>query len=165
MSTTNIITNPNDLAPNALKALRTGVHIIQCESAPSPFPVTRAYGILFSFGSLLNYHHFMFLDGSNIYWNAYAYQTDEWYGWKTTRTTYMDVSVTVPTAGQAMQISSASGYVITYDKFVNGYVVDSNNVRALFHTYNNLVYAVFQTNTGANAPAGTYKVRCWYNPL
>ena len=165
MSTTNIITSPNDLAPNALKALRTGVHIIQCESAPSPFPVTRAYGILFSFGSLLNYHHFMFLDGSNVYWNSYAYQSDDWYGWKTTKSVYMDVSVTVPTAGQAMQISSASGYVVTWDKFINGYVVDSNNIRVLFHTYNNLIYAVFQTSTGANAPAGTYKVRCWYNPL
>lgn len=164
MNTTRIITNPNDLVPNALKNMSTGVHIVQCENAPAGFPVTSAYGLIFSFGSLLNYHQFLYMDKTNIYWNAYTYMQDAWVGWQATKTQYMDVSVTVPTAGTPMQISSASGYVITWDKFINGYVIDSNNIRVLFHTYNNLIYGTFLTNTGANAPAGTYKVRCWYNP-
>ena len=164
MNTNRIITNPNDLMPDALKNLRTGVYIVQCENTPAGFPVTSAYGIMFSFGSLLNYHQFLYMDTTNIYWNGYTYMRDAWEGWQATKTQYLDVNVNVTTAGQAAQVSSASGYVITFDKFINGYVIDSNNVRVLFHTYNNLIYGVFLTNTGANAPAGTYKVRCWYNP-
>lgn len=164
MNTSIIITNANDLVPNALKTLPTGVRIVQCENAPSSFPVTKAYGIIFSFGSTRNYHHYLFFNGENIWWASYFYVTDEWISWLATKNKYLDVNLTVVTAGTPVQLSSASGYVITYDTFINGMVVDSNSITVRFHTYNNLIYATFFTNTGANAPAGTYKLRCWYMP-
>ena len=164
MSTDTIITNANDIVPNALKNLRTGVHILQVQNAPSTFPVTSAYGLLFSFGSLLNYHQFLYFDQNNMYWNAYTYTDDQWVGWQTVRTKYLDVNVTISSAGTAAQLNSSSGGVLSWEKFINGYVIGSNNIQARFHTYNNLLYVKLYSDTGSNAPAGTYKIRCWYTP-
>ena len=163
MNTEVIITNASALTQNALKTLRTGAYIVQCDNAPSSFPVSNAYGILFHLGSLLNYSAFIFLGGGNVWDSFYSYTDDTWVAWRSLRTMYVDVNVTV-TSGGAAQLNSASGGVLSYEKFIYGYVIDSNSLNARFHTYSNLLYVKLYTDTGVAAPAGTYKIRCWYRP-
>lgn len=161
MNTVTILSNANQLTRSALATLPTGCYIVQCAST-TDFAVASAYGLLFHYGSLSNYHHYLFTNGDGLWKLTYSGTTQG--EWQSVRPTYMDVNLTVSTAGTAMQISSASGYKVTYANFLNAYVIDTNQIVARIHTYNNLLYAKFLTDTGANAPAATYKLRCWYMP-
>lgn len=161
MNTVTILSNANQLTRSALATLPTGCYIVQCAST-TDFAVASAYGLLFHYGSLSNYHHYLFTNGDGLWKLTYSGTTQG--EWQSVRPTYVDVNLTVTTAGTAMQISSASGYKVTYSNFLNAYVIDTNQIVVRIHTYNNLLYAKFLTDTGANAPAATYKLRCWYMP-
>ena len=161
MNTVTILSNANQLTRTALATLPTGCYIVQCAST-TDFAVASAYGLLFHYGSLNNYHHYLFTNGEGLWKLTYSGTTQG--EWQSVRPAYMDVSLTLTTAGGVVQLSSATGYVVSYNKFISGIVIDSNNINVRFHTYNNLIYAKFYTDTGSNAPTGTYKVRCWYMP-
>lgn len=161
MNTVTILSNANQLTRSALATLPTGCYIVQCAST-TDFAVASAYGVLFHYGSLANYHHYLFTNGEGLWKLTYSGTTQG--EWQSVRPAYMDASLTLTAVGGAVQLSSATGYVVSYNKFISGTVIDSNNINVRFHTYNNLIYAKFYTDTGNNAPTGTYKVRCWYMP-
>ena len=161
MNTVTILSNANQLTRSALATLPTGCYIVQCAST-TDFAIASAYGLLFHYGSLANYHHYLFTNGEGLWKLTYSGTTQG--EWQSVRPAYMDVSLTLTAVGGAVQLSSATGYVVSYNKFISGTVIDSNNINVRFHTYNNLIYAKFYTDAGSNAPTGTYKVRCWYMP-
>jgi len=73
---------------------------------------------------------------------------------------YEDVNIT---NDNGINISAATGYKATYDKFLNAYVVGANYIATIIYTYNNLIYCRLKNiDTLSNVPAGDYTVRVFY---
>lgn len=162
MNTSQILTSSSQITRTELAKLTTGTYIIQCASKPSDFLPASAYGVLFIFGSTSNYRHAIYSAGDEL-WKINFNGTTA-YSWKSCVPVYTDVSLAIPSAGTAIQINNNSGGKVNYANFINCYVLDTNDIVAQINTYANLLYVKFLTNTGSNAPAGTYKLRCWYYP-
>lgn len=77
---------------------------------------------------------------------------------------YKDLSATTAAAGGVAQINSLSGYIISKDNFLQAYVIGSNTISLRIYTYGDLLYVKPITVSGADAPAGTYTIRCVYVP-
>ena len=138
-----------------------GTYIVQCAST-SDFPVASAYGVLIHYGNLDSYHAFKYVDSAfaytyTIHYNGASINS----GWRWGNVWHNDVTLSI-TQGGAAQINLNSGNVINYTTFINGYVINTNNIVAQFNTYNNLIYVKLYTNQGTPAPAGTYTIRCIY---
>lgn len=166
MNTVTILSSAAGLTRSNIALLPTGCYIVQCAdtSAAADFPVVSAYGVIFIYGSANNYHHAIFTDGNNMWKCAFNGSTVNT-AWQAVKTGYIDVNLTVSTVGGVIQVNSASNNVLNYVKFINGYVVDTNNIEVRFHTYQNLIYAkLYNVADGSDAAEGTYKVRCYYLP-
>ena len=77
---------------------------------------------------------------------------------------YKDLSATIAAAGGVAQINSLSGYIISKDNFLQAYVIGTNTIALRVYTYGDLLYVKPITMSGADAPAGTYTIRCVYVP-
>lgn len=165
MHTSNqIITQASSLASNAIKALPTGIYIVQCETTPSDFATkgAKAYGILVHYGDENNYHHFLFTDETNVYKRTFGGILHDTY-WQSVRPVYKDFYITPSTAGRA-QLNSSSGNIVNYENFLNCFVIDASQIFLEPYTYNNLIYVRISNEQGQIITSGTYKVRCFYMP-
>lgn len=162
MTTNRILNQASQIQKSALSSLDTGAYIIQVASPPSDWLPSSGYGVLFIYGSKSNYHHMIFTNDVGM-WKINLNNTTVG-GWQSCVPTYMDVDCVLAAAGGAVQINSSSSYKVSYTNFINCYVVGTNDVVAQVNTYSNLLYVKFYLNNGNNAPAATYKLRCWYYP-
>lgn len=139
--------------------LPLGTYIVQCNNA-TDFATVAAYGTLLHYSSLTNYHTFIFVNHvTGDIWTLCC-NSNSAGDWVLANSYYVDVTVTIAVAGNAAQLNSNSGGLVTYNNFASCFVVDSNSIVARVHTYSNLLYVKLYTDTGSNAPAGTYKIRC-----
>lgn len=73
---------------------------------------------------------------------------------------YVDIDITNDVG---IQVNSASGGVVNWGNFIGGFVINTNNIVALFYTYSNLIYVRLKNvDTLAQPSAGNYKVRILY---
>lgn len=156
-----VLNQANQITKSALASLPIGVYIVQVASAPSDFPESSAYGLLYHYGSNSNYHHMIFTNAAHIYKLVISGTTaGDWQTYSPIMT--MDVNANY-TRGTAFSIGEATNYVVGYTSFLTGYVLDTNNVFVRFHTYNNILYAKFyNASDGSEAASGTYKLRLRY---
>ena len=163
LQTSTILSQASQLTKSAIAQLDIGSYIVQCASAASDFPVGSAYGMLLIYGSKSNYHHAIFTNSDGL-WVLFMNGTTvgDWAAYTPLTVKTMDVNATY-TQGTAFSIGQATNYVVGYMSFLNGYVVDTNNIFVRFHTYNNILYAKFyNAGDGSEAASGTYKLRLRY---
>ena len=157
-----ILNQTSQITKSALAALPMGVYIVQVASAPSDFPESSAYGLLYHYGSSNNYHHMIFTTAAHIYKLAYSgtTATGDWQTYSPIMTQDLTFSYT---PGTAFNIGQATNYVVGYFSFLNGYIVDSNDIFVRFYTYANVFYCrLYKISDGSEAPSGTYKLRVRY---
>ena len=164
LNATTVLTQASQLTRSALMQLPLGTYIVQCPST-TDFPVTIAYGVLLHYGNLESYHTFTYVDAAYAFtYHLHCNGSSINSGWHWSNVWHNDVAVTI-TQGGAAQINLNSGNIINYTTFINGYVINTNNIVAQFYTYSNLIYVKLYTDQGAAAPAGTYTIRCIHGQL
>lgn len=157
-----ILNQASQITISALATLPLGVYIVQVATPPSDFPTNNSYGLLYHYGSLVNYHHLIFTNAAGIYKITFSGSTSN--GWKTYLPILtMDLSINYVNSN-AFDIGAATNYVVGYTSFLNGYLIGSNgsNYIVTFFTNESVLNCRIRDLNGMEARSGTYTLRLRY---